>query len=299
MRGKEDFVAVFIVFVAPPVFERHAEAASLGVPVNEAGTRVLLGGEEIEFFTELPVVAFFRFREEVQVVLEFVRLLESVAIYAGQHGTLLVAAPVGTGDLYELESLRVEFFGGRDMGAAAEVAEGALFVHRNDLAFGKLVYEFELHRLIGEQFFRFFPAYFPSGELAAFVDDLAHGAFDRREILVGDGAGEFHVVIESVIDRGTDSELGAGEKNGDRFGHDMRQGVPYGLQCLVCFVTHNNLQSFRHERFRKQKNLRILRHSRIRDHLILENLSILSKSARTKDPKVRYASAVPPCFGLP
>ena len=59
------------------------------------------------------------------------------------------------------------------------------------------------------------------------LDDLAHLGLDRGEVVVAErlAAGQLEVVVEAVLDRRADRELGAGEQLRDGLGHDVRRRV--------------------------------------------------------------------------
>ena len=52
-------------------------------------------------------------------------------------------------------------------------------------------------------------------------DDAAHFLLDGRQVLVGNGLRELEVVIEAVVDRGADAELGPGIELLDGLGHHV------------------------------------------------------------------------------
>jgi hypothetical protein len=63
-------------------------------------------------------------------------------------------------------------------------------------------------------------------EVALFPDDLEHRLLDLREVVLGEGAlGLLEVVVEAVVDRGADGDLGAREEPLHRVGHDVGRRV--------------------------------------------------------------------------
>src|SRR5436853_1467728 len=82
--------------------------------------------EQVELDTELSVVAPLGFDEPVQMLFECRLRLPRRAVDALEHRALLVAAPVGAGDLRELED--TDPAGRRDMRAATQVDEAHVTV---------------------------------------------------------------------------------------------------------------------------------------------------------------------------
>ena len=64
------------------------------------------------------------------------------------------------------------------------------------------------------------------------IDDLVHALFDARQILGREGLVTREIVIEAVLDGGTDGHLGAGVELLDGLGQDMGGIVPDQLQRL-------------------------------------------------------------------
>ena len=100
---------------------------------NTMPGRFLLDVEEIELRAELAVVALLRLLEHLQVRVLLLLLRPGGAVDALEHLVLRVAAPVGAGDLHELEDLQLA--GRRHVRPAAEVDEVALPVQRDRVSF--------------------------------------------------------------------------------------------------------------------------------------------------------------------
>jgi hypothetical protein len=103
------------------------------MPEHHAG-RLFLHVEEIELPPQLAMVALLGLLQHVQMGIEFILLRPCRAVDALQLFVLLVAAPVGAGDLHQLEDL--ELAGRRHVRAAAQVDEIALAIQRDILADG-------------------------------------------------------------------------------------------------------------------------------------------------------------------
>ncbi len=64
-------------------------------------------------------------------------------------------------------------------------------------------------------------------------DAVAHPRLDGLEIVGRERPGKVEVVVEAVIDGGTDAQLGAGEQVEDRLRHDVRRRVPHRVEVAV------------------------------------------------------------------
>ena len=123
---------------------------------------------------------------------------------------------------------------------AAEVEEGAVAVHRD-----------VVHALVADQVLdqldlvvlalaREVVERLAGGPLAALerlvgLDVLAHLLLDARQVVLGEAhaLGEVEVVVEAVLDRGPDRDLGARPQLGDRLGHHVRGVVADEPQAVV------------------------------------------------------------------
>ncbi len=146
VRREDERVAAAEILVAHPVFHLLADEAALGMPEDEAGAGELLNGEQVELLAEQAMVALLGFFELVEVVVEVFLGVERGAVDALELRVLLVAQPVGAGDVEQLEGLDAS--GGRDVRAAAEVGELAGLVDRDLLVgLGELLDEVALHEV--------------------------------------------------------------------------------------------------------------------------------------------------------
>src|SRR5205823_4919980 len=60
--------------------------------------------------------------------------------------------------------------------------------------------------------------------------DAAHFLFDAGQVVRSETAGDIHVVIEAVLDGGTDAQAGAGEEPLDGGGHDVGGAVAHRVE---------------------------------------------------------------------
>mmetsp|Transcript_16868 Transcript_16868/g.41828 ORF Transcript_16868/g.41828 Transcript_16868/m.41828 type:complete len:320 (+) Transcript_16868:702-1661(+) len=101
VRRVQQLVAALEVRLLPVSLEQAAHLRALGVPEDEAASRVLLDGEEVEVLADLAVVAPLRLLLERLVGGELLLGLPRRAVDALQHRPRLVAAPVRACDRLE------------------------------------------------------------------------------------------------------------------------------------------------------------------------------------------------------
>ena len=214
MRGVHQAVAALEMFVLPVGLDLVAHPRAVGMPQHQAGADEFVDAEKIELFAQLAVVALRGFFLLLEVGEEFVLRFESHRVDALQHRVLLAAAPVGAGHVGQLEGL--ELAGMLDVGAFAEVFEGAVPVDADDGAFGQVVDELDF-------VFLAFPAEMPEGvgagqldalEFLGLAQDMLHLLFDKGQVLGGEVVFEVEIVVKAVLDGGTDAEFHSGEELG-------------------------------------------------------------------------------------
>ena len=177
------------------------------------------------------MVALLGFLEAMQVVVESGLRLPGRAVDALQLGAPLVAAPVGGGDLGQLEM--AEPARGGDVRAAAEVDELAVVAVGADHALASPLGgvdacdDLELVGLVGEELETLGGGVLLPGEGLVFGDDLPHPGLDAGQVVLAEvgAAGQLEVVVEAVLDRRPDGVVGARPEVGDRLGEHVGGGV--------------------------------------------------------------------------
>jgi hypothetical protein len=185
---------------------------------------------------QLAVVALLGFLEHGQVLLQVVLGRPGGAVDALQHLVAVVAAPVGTGHLHQLEVL--EPTRGGHVRAAAQVLEGAFAVQRDVLAGRDAGDDLRLvvlaesleegHRLVTRQHAAFDP-------LVALAE-LDHLGLDREQVLRREGTLVGEVVVEAVLDHRPDRHLRIGEQLLHRIGEQVRRRVADDFQPVGILV---------------------------------------------------------------
>ena len=234
VRRVDRVVAVGQVLVPPHLLQAAAHRAQGGVPEHEARAGLPVGAEQIEVGPQLAVVPQLDLLEPLEVGRQLLLGPEGGPIDALHHRALLVAAPVGPG---EVEQLEVELVLERvDVRSLAQVAPlravGAVRVEGDLLVLGDQVEGLDLVLLA--------PALEdPPGLLAAHgalrdrwgaLGDAPHLLLDLAQLLLGEGLRQIEVVVEPVLDRGPEAELHARVQLLDGRGHQVGHRVAEGRE---------------------------------------------------------------------
>jgi len=175
----------------------------------------------------------------LQVIIELALVRKAGAVDALQHLVLLAAAPVGSGDLGQLE--RLDLTGLLEVRPGAQVGEIALAVKRDYGVFRELVDQLDL---VGFFFFQHQLPRLGTGQLEAFqgqigLDDLLHLILDLFQIIGREGVFAVKIVIEAILDRRTDGQARLREQLFDGVRQDVRRGVAKGLAIgRICKIRH-------------------------------------------------------------
>ena len=222
-----------------------ADDAAARVEHRQTGADLVREGEQVQVGADPPVVAALGLGQPVQVRVQRLGRLPGGAVDPLQLRVRLVAAPVGGRAAGQLEGRDVP--GGRHVRAAAQVApdpfagvrvqvvvDGQLAGADLDALLGVgfgagvglEVDQLELVRLGGELGLGVVDRVdHPAGEPLAGLDDLAHPLVEVGEVLRGERPRDVEVVVEAVLDRRADAELGVRE----RLLHGLRQHVGGGV----------------------------------------------------------------------
>src|SRR6185436_323641 len=113
LRSDDFAIAVALVEVTDEGDQRVVDECALRVK-ERTPRRDRMKAPEVELLADFAMVAPLGFLEELEVALEVCLGRPCRAVDALQHGVLLVAPPIGTGDAGELE--RAELSGRGDVG---------------------------------------------------------------------------------------------------------------------------------------------------------------------------------------
>jgi hypothetical protein len=183
-------------------------------------------GEQVQLGAQLAVVAAFGLGKTIEVRLELVARRPRRAVDPLELRVLLAAAPVRGGRPHQLE--RRDHPGGRQVRAAAQVAPDPLAVPVHVVVVGQLAVA-DLHDLVGidvalevdqlqlvrlrrQLHLRLVERLvLPAAERLPGLDDLLHPLLELRQVLRLERLRHVEVVVEAVLDRRADAELGLGE----------------------------------------------------------------------------------------
>src|SRR3989338_1421967 len=179
-------IAACFVQVPEVVFNFFADNHTVWFEEWEPCADEARNGEESKFLAELAMVAFLCFLEHGKVRIKRVFTLESETVNTCEHGVVFFAAPVGSGDFFELEAVRRNFF--RRMltvAAAAEVGKSACGVEGNLLAAcGDFFDELEFLLIASEDFSCLLKRDFLVGKLFPLRQQVTHHGFNAGKVCI-------------------------------------------------------------------------------------------------------------------
>ena len=208
------------------------------MPENQAGS-FFLEMEEIEFFAEAAMVAFFCLFQHVEVSSHIVFLSPGGTVDSLQHFVLAVTSPVSAGKFHQLVNSQAT--GARDVGSAAKVDIVTLTVQRNGFTGRDRADDFGLVVFAdGVEIFNGLVAVhlFTNNRKIAF-NDLVHLLFDERKIFVGQMFRQREVVVKTVFNHRSDRDLSLRVQLFDSLSHQVRGRMTNDLKALRVFVSHN------------------------------------------------------------
>ena len=232
LRGADLLVTVPLLLNAHVLLDHLVQRPSRRVPEHHA-RRFVLGVEQVELLADPTVIALLRLLHALQVLLELLLVRPGGAVYALQHLVAGIAAPVGAGQLGQLE--RPELAGARHVGSAAQVHPFALAVDGNFLVGGQLADDLHLvvFAQVGERGHGFVARHDDALHRKIRSHDLGHALLDLRQVLGRELVFTGKVVIEAVFDHRTDRHLcprveilhGHGEQVCGGVANDVEAGV--------------------------------------------------------------------------
>ena len=187
--------------------------------------------EQVHLLADLAVVALGSFLEPDEMLVELLLAEPGRPINSRQHRVPGIAAPISTRHPGQLERIGVELAGRGEVGAAAQIDPGAVAlagaVHGDRFALGQLHHPFGLERLatLDEEITHLVASPHLAHQRAVGGDDSPHLLLDRREVLLGEWAmlgGGREVVIEAVVRRRAEGDLGSWKEVLHRLGEDVR-----------------------------------------------------------------------------
>ena len=191
--------------------------APRGRNIGKPGPDVVVEDEQLQFASELAMVALLRFLEHREVIVEFLFGFERRAVNALKLRICFVAFVIRAGDVGELE--RADVSRAHHVRPGAEIDELAVAVERNLFVRRNVFDDVELEfaglgsfAQSGEPAFfseleRFVPRNFDPFERMVRFDFVFHLGLDLFEIIGRDAVGKIDIVIKAVLHRRARSEL--------------------------------------------------------------------------------------------
>ncbi len=239
----DELVARLLVAQPRVVLHQAANEPALGVEDREPRSDLVGEREEVELVPEPAVVAPLGLLESMQVRVEVVLARPGRAVDAGELRVPFVAAPVGAGDVRQLEG--AEHPGVRHVRAEAQVGPVAVRVQRDGVAGGRLSRatvplgvadafdDLDLEGLVREPLERLGARDLLAHERLPPLHDLAHPRSIVARSLGMHVLGELEVVVEAVGDRRADRVLRARVEVAHRLGEHVRGRVPQHVEPVV------------------------------------------------------------------
>ncbi len=175
------------------------------------------------------MVPFLYFIQHIKVLVQLLLGKEGGAVDALQHLPLLVAAPIRAGGMEQLEVLQVGRI--RHVRPAAKVGEAAVGVRADHLVGPLEASEaLDLERVVGKDLPGLGLRHLGAHERQLLGRHLPHLGLERLEILGCERLLDFEVVIEAVVDGGTETDLRVGTQPAHRRREHMRSRMAQHLQ---------------------------------------------------------------------
>ena len=235
LRRFDFLIAIVDVHFAHVLLDLLPDGPTFGMPEDQT-RRFILEVEQVQQATQFAMVALLGLLQHVQIGVLLFLLCPRRAVDTLQHLVLRVAAPVGAGQLHQLEDLQLA--GGRHVRATTQIGEMALAVERyvlalrdglDDLGFVRLTDGLEIgHRLIARQDLALHGLVF-FGQFGHFLFDGLQ-VFRRERTFVGE------IVVKTVVDHGTNRHLRIGEQLFDSVGQQVRSGMANHFQTVGILV---------------------------------------------------------------
>ncbi|MNF59181.1 hypothetical protein D3C84_407620 [compost metagenome] len=233
-------VAVVTLNLAHVLLEHLVQGPAIGVPEHHA-RRFFLGMEQVQALADLAVIALLGLFDTLDIGRQLLLVGPGGAIDPLQLLVLGIAAPIGTGQLGQLEGLEKARV--RHVRTTAHVDVFFVIVQTHGLLARHVFDQTQLVVLAtgGEHIDHLGPRGHLLDHVVVFFDQLLHALLDRRHVIQGKRTLAGNVVVETFFNDRTDHHLGARKQLLDRMTDQMRTGVANDLQPLLVF-RRNDLQ---------------------------------------------------------
>mmetsp|Transcript_13372 Transcript_13372/g.29493 ORF Transcript_13372/g.29493 Transcript_13372/m.29493 type:complete len:383 (-) Transcript_13372:181-1329(-) len=219
--SENDVISVFDMRFSPKVLNLPPHGGSFGMPEDETAAGIFLNGKEIQLLSQETMVPLLGLLPQLLVRLELFRILPRRGVDPLEHLPFLVPSPIGPRDVLQRDSLGRQIPRGLHVRTGAQIPPLVPDVIDRDVVGRNGVQNLLFERLVDGGYPR-------GGLLARHVlamdrelrlYDLVHRLFDLFQVpvhqlapghgvaLLVHGVGEVKVVVEAVVDPGSDGHL--------------------------------------------------------------------------------------------
>ncbi len=232
VRRPDMLVAVTFLRLAHIRFHLVAQRLAVGQEHRHAARQILVHHEELEFASQLAVIALGCLFQPPEILLHLLLRDPRRAIDALEHRALLVAAPVRARDLHQLKGTNLPRI--LHVRTTTEVQERVLLVDANfsirqvlnQLNLIGLSFDLEvLQGLLAR------PAI--ALEKIFSGDNLAHTLLNIGQIFGRQRARKIEIIVEPILNRGPDREFRVRKNFLHSLGHHMGRGVSHTLNWRI------------------------------------------------------------------
>ena len=232
MRSHYLLVTIFLLDTFQEIFQLQTQLRTAWQPQRKTCSHCCRECKQFQLLTDLTMVAFLGFFHQYQVFVQHLLLREGDTVKTNQLFAFFVATPVCTGYAHYLNGFQVR--GIRQVRTAAEVCKRTLRIGRNLTVFqltDKLGFIF--FTSVTKHFQRVSFRYILTFDLLFLSHQFQHFSFDSRKIAFFDNSvTRIHVIVESILDSRSDTELDAGIQFLQSFSHQVGTRVP---ECMLTF----------------------------------------------------------------
>ena len=217
--------AARLLDILNPALKRLDDTCALGHDDGQSLSDHIHRGEVFQLTPDLVVIPALGVLHGGKIVVQLFLSRESRAVHALEHLVLLIALPVSAGALRQPE--RLDGAGRKQVRSCAQVGELALPVKADDFALRQFLNQLHLVRLVVflHERDRFGAGQFKALDLLVLLDDLLHLRLNIVKDIGREGNIAVKVIVEAVLDGGTDGQLGFRIQTLDRLRQDMRSCV--------------------------------------------------------------------------
>ena len=176
----------------------------------------------------------------------FLEILEGLLGFEGEsvdsleHFVFFRTFPVSAGETVQGEAVFRDFRSGFHMRTLAKVPKRSVAVKCQDFSFGiKVVHllDFVILPDFSESSSHFLTIQLLTFKGLTGFDDFFHPLFDHRQVFRRERIFKIEIVVESVFNRGTESQFGFGSDLQNSLSQNMRQGMPDPIELgIFCFI---------------------------------------------------------------